>query len=124
MKRVLDIGNCGPDHAALKHLVEGNFDAVLVQADKTEDALKKLVDGDGDFALILVNRKLDCDYSDGIEVIRTIKDDARFGNIPVMMITNFPEHQQAAQTIGAVAGFGKNDVSSPTTVDQLQAYLS
>lgn len=124
MKRVMDIGNCGPDHASLKQLIEGNFDAVLVQSDKTEDALEKLVDGDGDFALILVNRKLDCDYSDGIEVIRTIKDDARFGNIPVMMITNFAEHQQAAQAIGAVDGFGKNDVSSPTTVDQLCAYLA
>jgi hypothetical protein len=37
-KRVLDVGQCGPDHAAIRRLVQGTFGAEVVQADSLEDA--------------------------------------------------------------------------------------
>ena len=39
----------------------------------------------GQFDLVLVNRKLDVDYSDGIEVIRMLKTDPDAASVPVML---------------------------------------
>ena len=120
-KRVLDVGNCGPDHAAIRRLVEGSFDAVVVQAHGPEDALAALEKGDVD--LVLVNRKLDRDYSDGLEVIKQIKASSCGASAPVMMITNYPDHQRAAVEAGAVTGFGKLELQTPQTLEKLRAIL-
>lgn len=41
-KRVLDVGNCQPDHASIRRLVEGGFGAKVVKAHGPEDALAEL----------------------------------------------------------------------------------
>ena len=61
-KRVIDVGNCGPDHAAIRRLIEGNFDAQVAAADDLKSALAQLDKSQVD--LVLVNRKLDLDYSE------------------------------------------------------------
>ena len=66
------------------------------------------------FDLVLVNRKLDRDYSDGIEVIRAIKADSQLAHLPAMLVTNYPEHQDAAVAIGAERGFGKLEYRKPS----------
>lgn len=119
-KRVLDVGNCQPDHAAIKRLV-GRVGGELVQAHGAEDALAAL--RGGPFALVLVNRKLDMDYSDGVEVIRQIKADPQLAAVPVMLITNYPEHQNAAEALGALRGFGKLEFEKPETISRLSAIL-
>jgi CheY-like chemotaxis protein len=120
-KTVIDCGNCGPDYNSIRKLVQSQFDAVVVQAHGLEDALETLAHRSVD--LITVNRKLDRDYSDGMEVIRAIKADPRFAAIPMMLITNYEEHQQEAMAAGAVRGFGKLAVNSPGTVALLEPYL-
>ena len=122
MKRVLDVGNCGADQAAIRELIESNFAARVDRADQATDALQSLEAAK--YALVLVNRRLDCDDSDGMEVIRQIKCRPDFSGLPVMMITNFPEHQEAAQAAGAVAGFGKRSLDTEETLQQLRAYLA
>lgn len=117
-KRVLDVGNCQPDHAAIKGLL-ARFDCDIVQAHEASDALKAL--RAAPFDLVLVNRKLDIDYSDGIEVIRQIKADPQVGQTPVMLITNYAEHQDAAQQLGALRGFGKLEYGKPETTQKLEA---
>src|SRR3990172_7104966 len=72
-KRVLDVGQCSPDHATIRSYLTRNFDCEVVQSHSAEDALQQLKNGR--FDLVLVNRKLDADYSDGIEIIRRIKAD-------------------------------------------------
>ena len=72
-KRVLDVGQCGPDHATIRSYLTRNFDCEVVQAHDAADALAQLKSGQ--FDLVLVNRKLDADYSDGIEIIRALKAD-------------------------------------------------
>jgi CheY-like chemotaxis protein len=119
-KRVLDVGNCGPDHAAIRRLL-GRFDCEVLQADDARGALAALRAGGVD--LVLVNRKLDVDYSDGMEVIRQIKADAAVAATPVMLITNYAEHQDAAEAIGALRGFGKLKFGKPETHDKLEAVL-
>ena len=120
MKRVLDVGNCGPDHAGIRAFVEANFDVGVDQADRLEDALQSLERTD--YALILVNRELDCDGSDGTNVIRAIKQ-SRWSSVPIMLITNFADHQAASLVHGAVPGFGKKSLGSSATVDLLRPYL-
>ena len=121
-KRVLDVGQCGPDHAAIRRLLEGAFGAEVVQADRLDDALAAL--RRGPFELVLVNRKLDIDYSDGMEIVRAIKADPRLAATPVMLVTNYPEHQQAAIAAGAEQGFGKAELALAQTRERLARFLS
>jgi CheY-like chemotaxis protein len=120
-KRVLDVGNCAPDHAAIRNYLTRNFGVDVVQVDDAAGATAQL--HAGSFDLVLVNRKLDVDYSDGMDVIRQLKGDAKTAHVPVMLITNYPEHQDAAVEIGAVRGFGKLEYGKPETRERLAAIL-
>lgn len=119
-KRVLDGRNCGPDFSSIKAFLTKNFDCTLDQAHGMEDSLAA---AEGNFDLVLINRKLDRDYSDGIEILREIKADAVLKDIPVMLITNHAEHQDAAMELGAKRGFGKLEFGNPETLEKLQPIL-
>jgi CheY-like chemotaxis protein len=120
-KRVLDVGQCGPDHATIRSYLKRHFDCELVQTHGADDTLEQL--RSGRFDLVLVNRKLDADYSDGLEIIRQIKAEPKIAAVPVMLVTNYPEHQEAAIAVGAVRGFGKLEFEKPQTRDRLAAVL-
>ncbi|RIK76006.1 MAG: response regulator [Planctomycetota bacterium] len=120
-RRVLDVGNCRPDHAAIRRLVEGGFGAEVVQAHGLDDALAELLSGR--FDLVLVNRKLDRDYSDGIDIIRAVKADPALATTPIMLVTNYAEHQDAAVALGAERGFGKLEFDKPETRERLARFL-
>ncbi|MCI0334204.1 MAG: response regulator [Planctomycetes bacterium] len=120
-KRVLDVGQCGPDHATMRSYLTRNFHCEVVQTHGTDDTLAQLKSSR--FDLVLVNRKLDADYSDGIEIIRQIKGDKAIAAVPVMLVTNFPEHQAAAIAEGAIQGFGKLEYETPETREKLAAVL-
>ncbi|MGV3484545.1 MAG: response regulator [Planctomycetaceae bacterium] len=120
-KTLIDCGNCGPDYNSIRQMVQANFDAVVLQTHGLEDTLELL--GQREVALVTVNRKLDRDYTDGLDVIRGIKADPRFASVPVMLVTNYDEHQEAAEKEGAVWGFGKLSVRDPKTVERLQPFL-
>ena len=78
----------------------------------------------GDPAIVrLVNRKLDHDYSDGIDIIRQIKADPALAPVRVMLVTNYPEHQAAAIAAGAIHGFGKLEFEHPATREKVAAAL-
>ena len=120
-KRVLSIGQCAPDHATISRYLSKNFNCEIVKADDAAEALAQLKSSR--FDLVLVNRKLDIDYSDGIEVIRQIKSDPTIADVPVMLVTNYPEHQDAAIAVGAIRGFGKLEYDKPETRESLAAVL-
>jgi len=120
-KRVLDVGQCGPDHATIQSYLKRNFGCEVVQTHGAEDTLEQLKNSCVD--LVLVNRKLDADYSDGVEIVRQIKADAKIAEVPVMLVTNYPEHQEAAVAAGAVLGFGKLEFGKPETRARLAAIL-
>jgi DNA-binding response OmpR family regulator len=120
-KHVLDVGNCAPDFAAISRFLTANFDCQIDQADKLDDTQAKL--RAGDYALVLINRKLDCDYTDGIEILKAIKSDVELQSAPVMLITNLPELQDAAVAAGAERGFGKLEYEKAETLERLRAVL-
>jgi two-component system chemotaxis response regulator CheY len=120
-KRVLDVGNCGVDHEAIRAMLEKSFGAEVLQADGPRDALPTLQAQTVD--LVLVNRKLDQDYSDGLDIIRQIKADPQLTAVPCMLITNYVEHQQSAVKAGAEYGFGKKELYAPQTQQRLARFL-
>lgn len=120
-KRVLDVGNCGPDHASIKSLLARHFDCQVDQAHGPEDTIAAL--RESEYHLVLINRKLDRDYSDGIEIIKQLKADAELSELPVMLVTNHAEHQDVAVSIGAERGFGKLQFDEPETVESLKLIL-
>jgi CheY-like chemotaxis protein len=77
----------------------------------------------GGIDLVLVNRKLDRDSSDGIDIIKQIKADAQLAATPCMLITNFADHQTLAVQAGAEMGFGKRELDEPKTRARLRAIL-
>lgn len=121
-KTLLDVGNCGPDFNSIRRMVHQNFEASTLQAHGAEDALEVLREKKVD--LVTVNRKLDRDYTDGIDVIKAIKAEADLSGIPVMLVTNYDEHQEAAMAEGAVRGFGKLAIDEDATKDLLSPYLA
>lgn len=121
-KHVLDVGQCQMDHGALRRLIEGEFAAEVTQAHSAEQALAQL--RSGQFDLVLVNRKFDADYSDGLDIIKQIKADPELAGINVMLVTNYAEHQEQAVAAGAAPGFGKSELSEPRTLERLKPFLA
>lgn len=120
-KRVLDVGQCNPDHASLSRFLASHFDVEVDRAHKLDDALSKL--RAQNYHLIMINRKLDCDHSDGMEILKTIKSDAALKEIPVVLISNYADAQEAAVAAGAAPGFGKAELGSPATKEKVTAIL-
>lgn len=121
-KRVLAVGNCSADHGAIAATIKRAFGAEVVRAHGRDDALAAM--HRGPFELVLVNRILDRDGSDGLDVIRAIKATPEGGAVPVMLITNFAEHQQTAIAAGAEPGFGKAELGSADTRQKLARFLA
>jgi CheY-like chemotaxis protein len=118
---VLDVGNCGPDHAAIRSMLSSKFDVRVLQAHGSQDSLKLLASEAID--LVLINRKLDQDYSDGLEILKLIKADSRYASIPVMLVTNYQEAQEEAVQWGALPGFGKLSLTAEETWSRLSSVL-
>ena len=121
MKRVLSVGNCDYDNGNLSELIEQNFEAEISVCHGLDDSLAAL--RDETFDLVLVNRIFDRNGEEGIKFIKLLKDDPTLASTPVMLITNFAEHQKAAVEIGAERGFGKAALDDPQTLDTLRAAL-
>lgn len=111
-RRILNVGQCGFDHSNISRYLSRGFDAEVARADDFEEAVTKLRNG-GHFDLVLVNRVTDSDGSMGLDLIRTLKADAELAKVPVMLVSNYEDAQEAAIGLGAVPGFGKADVGGP-----------
>lgn len=119
-KRLLDVGNCNADHGSLRHLCSA-IGAEIVRAHSTAAALDLLKSET--FHLVAVNRILDRDGTAGLELIQAMQNDRDLQHVPVMLISNYADAQQAAATAGAVPGFGKSHMFAPETKALLEQYL-
>jgi two-component system chemotaxis response regulator CheY len=121
-KRVLSVGQCMADHSGISWMIRQHFDAEVVPAGGTADALQQL--RRQAFDLILVNRVLDRDRSSGLDVIRQIKEDEELQKVPVMLVSNYADAQDRALQLGAVPGFGKSALGEPEVVERLREFLA
>ena len=121
-RKVLSIGQCDPDSASLARFLGGHFRVAIERAALPDEALDKL--RSARFDLVLINRKLDADYSDGTEIVKAIKKDSALAKTPVMVVSNHDEAQQEAVALGAEYGFGKLEYAKPEVVERLKPFLS
>jgi len=117
----MSVGQCNPDHFSIKNFLEKNFNCQVVRIDSTREALEALQKEH--FDLVLVNRKLDIDYTDGTILIQEMKANPAIKNIPVMLISNYPEYQQEAVKLGAILGFGKSQIGSLDAIEKVKLAL-
>ncbi len=120
--RVLQVGNCSFDGAAIAELIGKNFGAQVVAAGLQDEALEML--RAEPFDLVLVNRKLRADQSEGLDLVTQIKADAQLAATPVMLLSNYADAQQAAVAGGAEPGFGKAELAAEGTVEKLRRFLA
>ena len=120
-KIVALVGHCGPDSSYLRMAVSGaapGARVIMVDSNKELDqALKE------DLDLLMFNRVLEIgfDESDGIALMGKVKQ--KKPDQVVMMISNYPEAQEAAEKLGAVPGFGKREVGSDKSRQRIRAAL-
>lgn len=119
--RVLSIGQCGADHAAIARSIERHFDAEVLTASTAEEARAKLQKET--FALVLINRILDADGSSGIDVLKRFKAEEGMRDVPIMLVSNREDAQREAVQAGAVRGFGKAGLGQPQMLGRLQPFL-
>jgi CheY-like chemotaxis protein len=121
-KTVLDVGNCSVDHLDIREMILEHFDVDVIRATSVDEVFRTL--RSKPIHLVLVNRRLHGDPHDGVEVIRRIKQDDALNAVPVMLLSNYEEYQQQAIDAGAELGFGKAQLASPRTREQLQQFLT
>ena len=121
-QKVLSVGQCRPDSAAITHFLTSNFDVHVRSCDFGDEAIQILRSESVD--LVLINRKLDVDGSDGLAVIDSIKSDEQLAATTVMLVSNYAKWQEKAQEIGAAPGCGKAQLSSEVARDHVRAALA
>ena len=118
--RILDVGQCGFDHAAI-HAFLQHVMPVVVDAAGTAQEAEKLLHIHR-YNLVLINRILDRDGSSGIELIEQLR---QIPNCPpLMLVSNLPDAQARAMAAGALQGFGKSTIHLPQVAEHLQAVLA
>jgi len=120
-KILLDCGNCGPDFQSIRQMASNHFGASVIQSHGMDDTLEML--RKQSVNLVTINRKLDRDYSDGLDVAIAIKSDPELCSVPVMLVTNYDEHQETAIAAGCVRGFGKLAIKDESTRHILEPFL-
>ena len=120
-RKVLDIGQCGPDHWGISNLLLKHFSVEISRAESYDEAIR--LARASSYDLILINRLLDADGSPGIDILQTLKSEPTTANMPVMLVSNFEDAQQEAISMGAVRGFGKSQLNNPSTLKALGEFL-
>ena len=116
-KKVALVGHCGPDSSYLRLAITRSIkDAKVLMADDDSELSKVLEDG---VDLILFNRELGYGFSEtqGVKYIAKL----RGGATKMMLVSNYPEAQQAAVAAGALPGFGKRELGTPRVTELLKA---
>jgi len=122
-KKVLSCGQCSFDHQAISALFKQlNASIEVSEAHSVGDAL--LAVGKQRYNLILINRIFDRTGEEGLTLIGDLNKKALTENVPLVLISNFPEAQLAAGQLGARAGFGKSQLRDGETSELLRQYLS
>jgi len=121
-KNILFVGHCGPDNSYLRMAAKRAIpDAEILMADDSRELTQVLATKDID--LILFNRELGYgfDPDEGVEVIRALRP--THADTKMMLVSNYPDAQQAAIAAGALPGFGKRELGTPRVTELLRDAL-
>jgi DNA-binding NarL/FixJ family response regulator len=115
------VGHCGPDSSFLRMAASGAAPGSIVGMADSEAELDAAVEKGVD--LLLFNRVMEFgfDERDGVALLARTRQ--KHPELTAMMISNYPEAQQAAEAVGAVPGFGKRDVGSDKSRQRIRQAL-
>lgn len=105
--RILSVGQCGADHGSISMFLRASFGAEVTAAATHAQALAAIARGG--FDLVLVNRVGDRDGASGLDLICALKQEGA-ADVPVMLVSDYPDAQDEAQQLGARPGFGKSSL--------------
>ncbi|HEV3417287.1 MAG TPA: response regulator [Pirellulales bacterium] len=111
--KILDVGQCGFDGPRMAALWRDRLGATVDRVANGKDAVERLKNGDYD--VVLVNRVLAADGSSGLDVIEDLL--SANTSVPVMLVSDLTDAQDAAVALGAFRGFGKADLGEPATLE-------
>ena len=122
---VLLVGHCGFDSGGLERAVRSAAPDARVEGVNSRKALDAKL---GEASLLVINRQLDGsfgvpmgEHGDGVELVRELTTNE---SAPAcIVISNFPEAQQAAEEAGALPGFGKKDVRAESAAQSIRSAL-
>lgn len=117
--RILNVGQCGFDHAAIHDFLQRVVPATVDFAGTAEETEKRLQGNRYD--LVLINRILDRDGSSGIDLIRQLRKTPNCP--PLMLVSNLADAQAMAVAAGALPGFGKSAIHLPQTAEHIREVL-
>ncbi|MGY8746780.1 MAG: response regulator [Pirellulales bacterium] len=122
MRKLLIVGQCDFDYQRIRLIITKSYEIEVHRADSWDDALQSALDIQ--FDLIMINRLLDTDRSEGMAVLHELKSNPATENTPAMIISDYQETQGAAVAAGAKRGFGKASLDAPETFELLSVFLT
>ncbi len=122
VQKVLSIGQCSADNAAITRMLKRVADCNVDYADSFDEIANHAIHRRYD--LILINRILDSSGASGIELISMLKSNPVYLDTPTMLISNFPDAQDAAEELGAMRGFGKSELNEEQTASRIRQALT
>jgi CheY-like chemotaxis protein len=117
-KKVLSAGQCNFDATQIRGLLEP-LGAKVEECSSASECKERVKESRYD--LILLNRIFDKTGESGTDLIETLKT---LSQSTIMLVSNYPEFQNQAQELGAVEGFGKQDIGSPEVQERLRKLLN
>ncbi len=120
MKNVLIVGHCDLDHPQITSLIQKEFSANVTRLKHFKETIGYLEKYDYD--LVIINRIGSFDQESCLELIKEIKHEANV-NVPLMMVTNYKDQMDIAVKLGAVPGYGKEELYDMETIELLRKYL-
>ncbi len=116
MKTILDVGQCGYDGPRMMQMLQCQVGVRVDTADTLQEAAEKL--SSNQYNLVLVNRELAFEGSEGLELIKAMKQAG--DSTPVMLVSDRPDAQQQALACGAIHGFGKSKLTDKHTISLIK----
>jgi hypothetical protein len=119
-KRVLLVGHCGIDGPRLLDEISRALPTAHVGRVNSEAELREACAGGA--ALLLINREPVGFDRGGLDLVREVKSD--YPECTVMLVSDKADAQREAIEWGAVQGFGKSELGSPSLTDRVKQHLS
>ena len=116
---VILVGHCGVDGPRLQREISARVpDTDVIRCNSTAD-LDRYCEACAD--LFLVNREPVGFDGEGLDLIRRIHD--ANPALKIMLVSDYPDAQEAAVQAGALPGFGKSEMGSETLTDTVRQAL-
>ncbi|MCY2935422.1 MAG: hypothetical protein NT172_14795 [Planctomycetota bacterium] len=124
-RTIVSVGQCGFDNSRIRALIRTIDASVKIrETDSVAETLELLAELGDQTALVLVNRVFDADGGSGQAFIRTLKSaDSGLSLVPVMLVSNYEKSQAEAIADGALPGFGKSQIHTEQTRQQIEMIL-